>query len=779
MKDVNLKELNLDKEKTTEFKKRKIFSWALFKEAIKSNWIGQVVVSVANALVIIVVVMILSTLNLNSTKTAVQNMMSNSNMEQTLKQGAIGYYSSFNMSSNIYIQLKDGQDAIVSNVSLIYDQISNTKLTSMLPLLNSTYDTNYNQTNNHENAKQNTINLIKLLLQTQLSEEELNSLSEVINIYLDNYSQNKEIDNIENLTLSISKYFVIMTENLGYEIDNEEYVTNLIYENLNKFLTALENTNEDEVNNLKTDYAYNLSFDLINNFVGQDYKDYVSLITSNMKQAYDENKNDYINNTNNYKSNAIKDGVVEMISTFLDSFMYYNYLPSYTVNIITNDFGYPIYYKNVEGQYDSNGNPIKEEVQINEYNPDLFIYLADGMGTSSNLLEKMHKEIITGVSYTKEEINKAKEDCKDEKELMMKELNIFLDLFINVDENNQNQFFDGNKIIESEIISYSINKIEATAKKQVLEEYNKQNNTTLTDINQITAENYVMSGKEMMIMVKNYVTSGIYSFISLNNDYQLQGYSMQDSMLAAMTQASNTLISSLPSDVDTTLTEIANLNTYGLIMGVVVFGMAALLLPLVYTIILANGLVSDKVETGSLAFILSTPTRRSTFVITQAIYLLFSIFTMGVIMYLGGLAARGIGIAIGGTDLISSLSILDLTLYSLGSIGVMFAISGICFLSSCIFNKTKFAIGCGGGINIFFYICSILGLFGSPALPSTIRIDAMNVFNYITILSLNDGLAVMNANYSSFFIKFVFLIIITIVCYISGVYVFSKKDLPL
>ena len=779
MKDVNLKELNLDKEKTTEFKKRKIFSWALFKEAIKSNWIGQLVVSVANALVIIVVVMILSTLNLNSTKTAVQNMMSNSNMEQTLKQGAIGYYSSFNMSSNIYIQLKDGQDAIVSNVSLIYDQISNTQLTSMLPLLNSTYDTNYNQTNNHENAKQNTINLIKLLLQTQLSEEELNSLSEVINIYLDNYSQNKEIDNIENLTLSISKYFVIMSENLGYEIDNEEYVTNLIYENLTKFLTALENTGSDEIDNLKTDYAYNLSFDLINNFVGQDYKDYVSLITSNMKQAYDENKNDYINNTNNYKSNAIKDGVVEMISTFLDSFMYYNYLPSYTVNIITNDFGYPIYYKNVEGQYDSNGNPIKEEVQINEYNPDLFIYLADGMGTSSNLLEKMHKEIITGVSYTKEEINKAKEDCKDEKELMMKELNTFLDLFINVDENNQNQFFDGNKIIESEIISYSISKIEATAKKQVLEEYNKQNNTTLTDINQITAENYVMSGKEMMIMVKNYVTSGIYSFISLNNDYQLQGYSMQDSMLAAMTQASNTLISSLPSDVDTTLKEIANLNTYGLIMGVVGFGMAALLLPLVYTIILANGLVSDKVETGSLAFILSTPTRRSTFVITQAIYLLFSIFTMGVIMYLGGLAARGIGIAIGGTDLISSLSILDLTLYSLGSIGVMFAISGICFLSSCIFNKTKFAIGCGGGINIFFYICSILGLFGSPALPSTIRIDAMNVFNYITILSLNDGLAVMNADYSSFFIKFVFLIIITIVCYISGVYVFSKKDLPL
>lgn len=779
MKDVNLKELNLDKEKTTEFKKRKIFSWALFKEAIKSNWIGQVVVSVANALVIIVVVMILSTLNLNSTKTAVKNMMSNSNMEQTLKQGAIGYYSSFNMSSNIYIQLKDGQDAIVSNVSLIYDQISNTQLTSMLPLLNSTYDTSFSQTNDHETAKQNTINLIKLLLQTQLSEEELNSLSEVINIYLDNYSQNKEIDNIENLTLSISKYFLIMSQNLGYEIDNEEYVINLIYENLNKFLTALENTSEDEVNNLKTDYAYNLSFDLINNFVEQDYKEYVTLITSNMKQAYDKNKTDYINNTNNYKSIAIKNGVVEMISTFLDSFMYYNYLPSYTVNIITNDFGYPIYYKNVEGQYDSNGNPIKQEVQINEYNPDLFIYLDDGMGTSSNLLEKMHKEIITGVSYTKEEINKAKEDCKEEKELMIKELNTFLDLFIKVDENNQNQFFDGNKIIESEIISYSINKIEATAKKQVLEEYNKQNNTTLTDISQITAENYVMSGKEMMIMVKNYVTSGIYSFITLNNDYQLQGYSMQDSMLAAMTQASNTLISSLPSDVDTTLTEIANLNTYGLIMGVVVFGMAALLLPLVYTIILANGLVSDKVETGSLAFILSTPTRRSTFVITQAIYLLFSIFTMGAIMYLGGLAARGIGIAIGGTDLISSLSILDLTLYSLGSIGVMFAISGICFLSSCIFNKTKFAIGCGGGINIFFYICSILGLFGSPALPSTIRIDAMNVFNYITILSLNDGLAVMNANYSSFFIKFVFLIIITIVCYISGVYVFSKKDLPL
>ena len=110
---------------------------------------------------------------------------------------------------------------------------------------------------------------------------------------------------------------------------------------------------------------------------------------------------------------------------------------------------------------------------------------------------------------------------------------------------------------------------------------------------------------------------------------------------------------------------------------------------------------------------------------------------------------------------------------------VMLAISGICFLSSCFFNKSNLAIAIGGGISIFFFICSILGLFGCQAMPGTIRIEQMNIFNNITILSLFDPLAVMNKDYTTFFVKLIGLLVIAGGTYTLGAIRFNKKDLPL
>ena len=138
-----------------------------------------------------------------------------------------------------------------------------------------------------------------------------------------------------------------------------------------------------------------------------------------------------------------------------------------------------------------------------------------------------------------------------------------------------------------------------------------------------------------------------------------------------------------------------------------------------------------------------------------------------------------IGVACGGTDLLTSLPITDICFYALGNFMVTLAISGICFFASCFFNKSSQAIACGGGITIAFFIFSILGLFGTPAIPGTVRIDSMNYFNYFTIDSLFDAMAVMNNDWLTYGLKLVGLAAVFVVTYAVGMTRFTKKDLPL
>ena len=71
------------------------------------------------------------------------------------------------------------------------------------------------------------------------------------------------------------------------------------------------------------------------------------------------------------------------------------------------------------------------------------------------------------------------------------------------------------------------------------------------------------------------------------------------------------------------------------------------------------------------------------------------------------------------------------------------------------------------------------GLFGTKIMPSFIRIEAMNIFNYMSIISLYDATAVMNEEYLKYTIKLLSLFALSSVCIFSGIKVFIKKDLPL
>lgn len=238
-------------------------------------------------------------------------------------------------------------------------------------------------------------------------------------------------------------------------------------------------------------------------------------------------------------------------------------------------------------------------------------------------------------------------------------------------------------------------------------------------------------------------------------------------------EISENMFESLPKNVTDALNEITTLNVYELVVGSIFFKIAGLLLPMIFVIMAANNLVAGQVDSGSMAYVLSTPTKRKTVSITQMVYLVSSLFVMFLLTTLTSVVCLAI---VQSSEI--SITYGQIVLFNVGAFVTMFAISGICFLASSWFNRSKVSMGCGGGLTMFFLVATILGLFGSKAIPSAVRIEAMNYFNYTTILSLFDTMSI-TAGTLTFLWKWAILVALGVVCYAVSVVKFDKKDLPL
>ena len=78
------------------------------------------------------------------------------------------------------------------------------------------------------------------------------------------------------------------------------------------------------------------------------------------------------------------------------------------------------------------------------------------------------------------------------------------------------------------------------------------------------------------------------------------------------------------------------------ILNELIYKIAGVLLPMIYTIIAANKLVVTQVNDGSMAYVLSTPTNRKTVVRTQFLFLILSIIAMYVVITVFSIGSEGI-----------------------------------------------------------------------------------------------------------------------------------------
>lgn len=234
----------------------------------------------------------------------------------------------------------------------------------------------------------------------------------------------------------------------------------------------------------------------------------------------------------------------------------------------------------------------------------------------------------------------------------------------------------------------------------------------------------------------------------------------------------NSLLANLPNEVSEALDEIGQMDMYGILIGSIFYKMAGLLLPIIYMIMAANALIAGQVDSGSMAYVLATSVKRRTVTFTQSLYLVGSLLLMFILTSITSVVCLDL------VDVTTNLTWKMLLRMNLGAFLVMFALSGICFLSSCWFNRSKNAMAIGGGLSMFFLVATMLGLFGSSILPSIIRMEALDYFNYVSVITLFDPISILNGT-NAYIPKFLILVAIGIVCYIIGSVHFRKKDLPL
>ena len=237
-------------------------------------------------------------------------------------------------------------------------------------------------------------------------------------------------------------------------------------------------------------------------------------------------------------------------------------------------------------------------------------------------------------------------------------------------------------------------------------------------------------------------------------------------------EIAGTLLDKLPSEVSSAIEEIGRMDLYALIVGSIFFKIAGLLLPIIYMIMVSNSLIVGQVDSGSMAYVLSTSTKRKSVTFTQSIFMISSLF----VMFLLTTITSFICFAIVKVD--TDLTYGKLALINLGAFLVLFAMSGINFFTSCIFDRSKRSMAIGGGLSIFFLVATMLGLFGSKVIPSVVRIKALNNFNYVSIISLFNVVNILDGK-AGFIPGLIILLVIGLAGYIAGSIIFKKKDLPL
>lgn len=191
------------------------------------------------------------------------------------------------------------------------------------------------------------------------------------------------------------------------------------------------------------------------------------------------------------------------------------------------------------------------------------------------------------------------------------------------------------------------------------------------------------------------------------------------------------------------------------------YGMIIPMFMLVYNIIVGNKILASRVDKGSMACLLAAPVTRNQISITSGVFFILSnLFIIGVNAVVGYICCLAYKEA--------DISFKHTFILVIGAVLMVWAVSSICYLFSCMFNESMKSLALGAGIPIVFFLFYMLKDFG----------EKLEVFKKFTIFSLYRPDKIVNDKYSPYLIGFGVLAAIIVVLYFAGIKIFNKKDLP-
>ena len=189
------------------------------------------------------------------------------------------------------------------------------------------------------------------------------------------------------------------------------------------------------------------------------------------------------------------------------------------------------------------------------------------------------------------------------------------------------------------------------------------------------------------------------------------------------------------------------------------YGFIILMFPIIYLSFLGQRVVSRYVDTGSMSYLLSTPNSRQKIVATQGVYLLSSILGLVITVAL-------INCIIAELMFPGLLDMGQYALLNLNLVALYVFLSGIVFLTSCIFNETRLAAAFGTGFLVGFFVVEMLS-----------EVDTqLNFLKYFTVYTLFDSEKAIFLN-PSVYLYSLLLIAGGLILYYLGIHIFKKKDL--
>ena len=190
------------------------------------------------------------------------------------------------------------------------------------------------------------------------------------------------------------------------------------------------------------------------------------------------------------------------------------------------------------------------------------------------------------------------------------------------------------------------------------------------------------------------------------------------------------------------------------------YALMAIIFPMVYSIMVGNRLIAEKIDKGSMTGFLSTPTTRLQITMTSAIYFVLSLTLMWTI-------ATGVGIIAANQFQPDALDVETFLLMNVGALLYHIVLSSICFCASCVFNNSKNSLTFGAGIPLFFFV---IGLFIKLS-------EDLDFLKYVTLNTLFNTQHILAGKDYGW--EFVTMGLIALVLYGTGIVWFNKKDLPL